>query len=145
MANRISAMGILSRRDFSTRLGVGLLGLFLSSCAAPDMPESGALPAARHPILPPQDGGSSGVDGQRAAPAPSGDLEPLRGPNVQSSRTPRSGTRIERTMPDLAGPIETETYPTPKVHGRGFDTAPVGTIDTRPGTIRPNYLEIPGR
>ena len=144
MANRISAMGILSRRDFSRSICIGLLGLMLSSCAAPDRPEPEAPPVARHPILPVQHSGSDRLENQQRATGTTGNVDPLSGPNTKSSRMPRSGARIEREMPKPAEAIETRTYPTPKVPGRGFDTAPVGTIDTRPGTIRPPYLEIPG-
>ncbi|MCR9174555.1 MAG: hypothetical protein NXI19_00975 [Alphaproteobacteria bacterium] len=138
-------MGFSSPKDVRTGLGVGLLGLMLSACAVPDVPEPPTPPAGRHPIVPLLDDGSDRVGDRQSAPAASEDLTPLRGPNTQSSRTPRSGVRIERELPALPERIETRTYPTPKVPGRGFDTAPVGTIDTRPGTIRPNYLEIPGR
>jgi hypothetical protein len=50
-----------------------------------------------------------------------------------------------RDLPEPVGLVETKTFPTPAVPVHDFNTAPVGTIDTRPGTIRPPYLEVPGQ
>jgi hypothetical protein len=124
-----------------------LSGVLLSACAGPESlpPPAEAPPAARHPILPLKDGGGGLLGNGAATPSASGDMETVQGPNTRTSRTPSMGARINRDVPKPLGPVETKTYPTPKVPGRGFNTAPVGTIDTRPGTIRPPYLEIPGR
>jgi len=145
-------MGISSRKAASLVAAL----LFLTGCATSvetASPAANAAPEpeqapARHPIAPgpalsaPEaaSGYSDGTGPEVTAP----NATAPRGPNVTRSRVrdPDARRRVEFQDPYV---YQVPT-PGPRVEPRRIDPServPRGTIDTRPGTIRPPYLEVP--
>lgn len=145
-------MGISSRGGGSRPVLLTLAcSALLLGCADPASqhasPATAPTPEPRHPITAPKAGG----DGRaRTVPEPEApDVSgPPRGPNVRVSRPPgdRDRERPQTELPaPLSAPAPLDRPPPISEPIRPKDTAPVGTIDTRPGTIRPPHLEIPGQ
>ncbi len=136
--------------------GAALLGLTVTLAAVAGCQERPPLeplvrPAARHPIQPPRAETGSSLP----AAADSSELRPLTpGPNSRISPTPDMAPRVAPTYSPGASPSSSrqdldELNRDLGLQRRSYEREkpgpPAGTIDLRPGTIRPKSgtIEVP--
>lgn len=120
----------------------------MASCAsgpieAPAQKDAAPIPQApRHPILPPS--GILLAPELKPRTAPDIELTPPTGTDMVRSRQPRIPSRPQRTLPPPAT-FEPAIIVPPLDYEYEPPHPPKGTIDARPGTIRPPGLQVPNR